>query len=162
MDLYMSQFPKYPYILERLKGGSGDVLLDLGCCFGQDLRKLVFDGAPLNSIYGAELRPEFLDLSYELFQDEEIFKPRLLTGDIFDIRNTDLVALIGKVDIVYASAFIHLFDWDEQILCCIGIVNILKPQKGSLVYGRQAGRAKAGPVRNLRDQDSNNCIYMYV
>jgi SAM-dependent methyltransferase len=160
MNLYMSRFPEYPSIVKRLKEGKGEVLLDLGCCLGQDLRKLVFDGVPLNNIYGAELRPEFLDLSYELFQDELNFRSRLIVGDILDIHNSGLANLVGKVDIVYAGAFIHLFDWDHQVLCCVGIVNLLKPQRGSVVYGRQAGRSEAGRVCNLRAQDTNKTIYV--
>lgn len=158
----MSRFPEYPSILERLKSNRDEILLDLGCCFGQDLRKLAFDGVPLERIYGAELRPEFVELSYELFQDAEHMKSRLVVGDIFDIPNTGLANLAGKVDIIYASAFIHLFDWDSQVACCVGIVNLLKPQKGSLVFERQAGRSEPIQVRNLREQDKNKTIYMYV
>jgi len=156
----MSRFPEYASILERLKLNEDDILLYLGCCFGQDLRKLVFDGAPLEKLYGAELRPEFIELSYELFHDAEKIKPRLVVGDIFDIPNTGLASLAGRVDILYASAFIHLFDWDGQVACCVGIVNMLKPKKGSIVFGRQAGRSKAIRTRNLRNHDDNRMIYM--
>lgn len=162
LDFYMSRFPEYPSILERLKSNRDDILLDLGCCFGQDLRKLAFDGAPLERIYGAELRPEFVELSYELFQDAENMKSRLVVGNIFDIPSTGLANLAGKVDIIYSSAFIHLFDLDGQVECCIGIVNLLKPQKGSLAFRRQAGRFEPIQVRNLRDHDENKTIYLYV
>ena len=44
LQLYMSQNPVYGEVLYRLK--KGERLLDLGCCFGQDIRKLVHDGVP--------------------------------------------------------------------------------------------------------------------
>lgn len=44
LQLNMSLSPVYDEVLCRLK--KGEKLLDLGCCFGQDIRKLVHDGAP--------------------------------------------------------------------------------------------------------------------
>ena len=44
LELNMSLSPTYGNVLSRLKGG--DKLLDLGCCLGQDIRKLVYDGVP--------------------------------------------------------------------------------------------------------------------
>lgn len=39
LDLSMSQRKEYPEIVRRLKGG--EKILDLGCCFGQEIRQLV-------------------------------------------------------------------------------------------------------------------------
>lgn len=39
LDFNMSSESYYPEILSRLK--NGEQLLDLGCCFGQELRQLV-------------------------------------------------------------------------------------------------------------------------
>ncbi|KAN0112694.1 hypothetical protein V8E51_005645 [Hyaloscypha variabilis] len=59
LDLSISHSPYYPTILERIKAGEN--FLDLGCCFGQDLRKLAADGAPSGHLYGSDL-PSFLHL----------------------------------------------------------------------------------------------------
>ena len=40
----MSVHPVYDEVVSRLKKDSK--LLDLGCCFGQDIRKLIHDGVP--------------------------------------------------------------------------------------------------------------------
>lgn len=39
LDLNMCNQPYYPEVLERVK--NGEKILDIGCCFGQELRKLV-------------------------------------------------------------------------------------------------------------------------
>lgn len=44
LQLNMSLSPAYDEVLSRLKNEQR--LLDLGCCFGQDIRKLVHDGVP--------------------------------------------------------------------------------------------------------------------
>lgn len=44
LQLNISLSPVYDEVLFRLK--KDEKLLDLGCCFGQDIRKLVQDGVP--------------------------------------------------------------------------------------------------------------------
>lgn len=43
----------YASIIERLKAGS--TLLDIGCFLGQDLRRLVADGAPPDKLYAIDI-----------------------------------------------------------------------------------------------------------
>ena len=57
-------------------------LLDIGCCFGQDERKLVADGAPPQNIYGADLHRGFIELDYDLFLDWEKLTSKFFTGDV--------------------------------------------------------------------------------
>lgn len=113
MDFYITQLPEYPTILTRLK--SGDALLDLGCCFGHIMRQIVFDGAPSENLTGTDLRPEFIELGYELFRDRAIFKSDFVTGDILDEDDEGLASLNGRFDVVHAAAFFHLFDWSTQV-----------------------------------------------
>lgn len=142
LDLSISQSPHYSDILSRLKSGE-ETFLDLGCCFGQDLRKLVSDGAPSEHLYGSDLRQDFWDLGYELFQDGRALKSRFLAADIFD-ENSSLQELDGKVDILYASSFLHLFNLELQHNICERIVRLLKPKAGSILLGRQVGHVEAG------------------
>lgn len=53
LDLALCKQPSYGTMLQRLKAGAKYV--DIGCCIGQDIRKLVADGAPGENLYGAEL-----------------------------------------------------------------------------------------------------------
>lgn len=131
--------PIYPEILKRLIG-SKQTLLDMGCCFAQDIRKLVFDGAPSENIYGAELRREFIDLGYDLFRDRDTLKSTFVIGDIFDdSAESWFHELEGILDIIYAASIFHLFDWKEQVRMAERVVGLLKPVKGSMVLGRQRG-----------------------
>jgi len=136
LDLCLSRSPSYALILSRLQNGAS--LLDLGCCFAQDLRKLVHDGAPSSNLYGAELKPEFMSLSYELFFDKNTFGAHFMQADIFDPEGP-LKELEGKVDIVQIGLFLHLWDLEGQTRACERIVGLLKQEKGVLVTGQQVG-----------------------
>lgn len=122
----------------------------MGCCFGQDLRKLAADGAPSENLYGSDLRPEFFDLGYKLFRDKATLKSKFLVGDVFD-SSSPLSELDGKIDIIYAASFLHLFGYEDQIKVCNRIVKLLREKKNSVVLGRQVGNVDAGePLRNDR------------
>lgn len=116
------------------------LFLDLGCAFGQDIRRLVADGVDSRKCYGSDLRLEFMDLGYELFRDKETLQSRFIEGDIFD-ANTSLKQLDQKCDIVRAAAFFHLFSWDNQKIVAHRVAKLMRPQKGSLVVGAQVGHS---------------------
>lgn len=141
LDLSISQSPYYTTLLSRLK--TGEKFLDLGCCFGQDIRKLVADGAPAENLYGSDLRPEFFALGYELFRDREKLASTFLVGDVFD-PSSELARLDGQLDVVHAASFLHLFCYEDQIRVCVRIVKLLRERTGSVVLGRQIGHLVAG------------------
>ena len=60
----------------RMKNGEN--FLDLGCCFGQDLRELVADGAPSENIYGLDIEGPLIDVGYDLFMDRGKIKSTLV------------------------------------------------------------------------------------
>ncbi|TVY82076.1 Methyltransferase ausD [Lachnellula suecica] len=143
IDLTISRSPSYSLVLERLKKGAS--LLDLGCCFAQDLRKLVHDGAPSENLWGAELKGDFLELGYELFLDRESFKAHFMEADVFDMEGP-LKQLEGKMDLVQIGLFLHLFDLEGQNKACDRVVGLLKPEKGVFILGQQIGSLEAGPM----------------
>ena len=122
-------------------------LLDLGCCFAQDLRRLAYDGAPTECLYGTDLRLDFMELGYKLFLDREKFHAKLVAGDVFK-PNAELDQLNGQIDIIQASSFFHLFDYDEQKTVAKRCIVLLKPQKDSLICGRQVGNVNAGDFQH--------------
>lgn len=68
----MSFHHSHPPILSLLKASQSQyTLLDRGCCFAQDVRKLVDDGARPQNLYACDLKGEFLDVGYDLFKDKE-------------------------------------------------------------------------------------------
>ena len=155
----MSQSRLYPEILERLKR-SKQTLFDLGCCFAQDIRKLVSDGVPGENLYGLELRQSFVDLGYELFRDKESLKATFIVGNsLEEVPPSGLEALRGKVDIVYAGSVLHLFPLDEQIRLARLIVSLLRPVPGSLILGRQRGSTEPGEYEHRTDE--NKTMYRH-
>jgi SAM-dependent methyltransferase len=129
------------------RGTSPRTFLDLGTCLGQDIRKLIFDGVPMESVYGADILTEFVDIGYDLFGDEERL-PRshfVAPADIFD-DSSPLKELDGKVDIVHANSVFHLFSWDDQVKAAKRVIRLMRPQKGSLILGSQIAHPEPGEV----------------
>ncbi|TLD32234.1 methyltransferase domain-containing protein [Venturia nashicola] len=149
LTLSLSQSPRYGEILQRLR--KGETLLDVGCCFGQELRKLVDDGVPPAQLYGVDLEPIFVNFGYELFRDREKFHATFLFGDMFQHSPDTFESLAGKINVVWASSFLHLFGWEDQLSLCNRIVGFLKRKKGSTILGRQLGSVVPGnfPLQDL-------------
>lgn len=137
-----AQHALYLEILTRLKTGD-EKFLDLGCAFGQDIRKLVVDGVDSSHCYGSDLLPDFIELGYELFQDKGKLQTKFFAANVFD-ETSSLAELNGTIDIISTNAFFHLFNWDQQKKASLRVVRLLKPKKDSLVVGRQLGSAKPG------------------
>lgn len=142
LDLGIGTHKLYPEILERMKTGQQNYL-DLGCAFAQDVRRLVADGVDSSKCYGSDLRLDFLEIGYELFNDKQTLKSKFIAADIFDTESP-LAELNGKVDILEASSFFHLFSWDEQKQIAHRVVQLMQPLEDSLVIGRQVGCLKPG------------------
>jgi hypothetical protein len=106
-------------------------------------RHQVFDGAPSTNMYGSDLRAEYFDLGYELFRDKDSFRATFLAADVFE-EPSPLTELAGRLDMVYAGSFFHLFDHAQQLAVAKRCAQLLAPRPGSLLVGRQVGNAAAG------------------
>ncbi|CAJ2505429.1 Uu.00g128230.m01.CDS01 [Anthostomella pinea] len=144
----IGQSEHYHDALQRLK--SGQNLLDLACCFGQDLRKLVIDGAPPENVVGSELEQGFIDLGYELFNDSpEKLKAKFIAADFFDNSGSPAPGLEEhSYDMIHAASFFHLFGWDEQVAAWDRALKMLKPKPGSMIFGRQTAVARATVLKH--------------
>jgi len=120
-----------------------ETYLDLGCCFGQDIRRLVHDGAPSENFYGSDLRLDFMELGYNLFRDRDSLKSKFIASDVFD-PEAEIEQLDGRVDILHAASFFHLFDLEQQKQIARRVVKLLRPRKNSLLLGRHVGNVKGG------------------
>ena len=177
LDLDLSVHPLYQRVLDILTSDlktpniPQTTFLDLGCCLGQDIRKLISDLLETTSniqlphpprieiakrLYGADLRPEFIQLGYELFNDEESTLPRnhfTAPADVFETSPTaPLAALDGKVSVLNCTAVFHLFSWDEQkklaarclkLLNRSGIASKDGSSKKALLLGAQTANVTA-------------------
>lgn len=151
----IGESPQYQEALKRVK--SGETLLDQACCFGQDIRKLVYDGAPAENITGSELERGFIELGYELFQDKEKLKARFTSGDFFAAETAGLRE--QSFDMVHAASFFHLFSWDGQVEAVSKALRLLKPKPSSMIFGRQICVDEAGSMKHSSAQ--NGEIYRH-
>jgi len=133
----------YPEVLNRIR--DGETFLDLGCCVGQDIRKLVYDGAPSENLIGVDTEPRFLNLGYELFNDREKLKAHFYAEDVFD--ENFLSEWRDRIDIVFLGSFLHLFSFEQQEIVLRQLVKLLKKRKGSLVFGRHLGTESGGLLK---------------
>ncbi|KAI0844402.1 hypothetical protein F5Y00DRAFT_266560 [Daldinia vernicosa] len=151
-ELNLCTHPAYQeHVLNPLKQACPDgavepLFLDLGSCFGQDLRKLVYDGARASRIWASDIDPELINLGFKLFKDEHKL-PRdhfPCPGDLLSNSPEDkLRALDDKVTILHLSHVFHCFSPEEQKVVINRCLRLLRKDTGQpvLVIGIQGGSA---------------------
>ncbi|KAI8965518.1 hypothetical protein F5Y11DRAFT_293717 [Daldinia sp. FL1419] len=152
INLTLLSHPLYDTILERLSAPSA-TYLDVGCCFGQDLRQLVQDGIPSDRLIGLDVSQALMDLGYDLFLDRETIRSRFVIADVFKGAEqgpvwTDLEK--RGVDVMHCSAFLHLFTLEDQISAAKNLARLMK--QDGMIVGRQMGSVKPGNVAAVRNQ----------
>ncbi|KAI0084617.1 hypothetical protein BDY19DRAFT_521616 [Irpex rosettiformis] len=161
VNLMMAANPIYP---EVLTAGRNDntALVDVGCCMGSDVRKIVSDGYPAINVLGVDLRQEFLDLGYRLYGPSRDIN--FFTSDIFEIPYPvpkaapaddtpfssvkDLLQLRGRITHFYTGALFHLFDESTQYALALRVAELLKREPGGVVFGRHQGLVEAGYIND--------------
>ncbi|KAI0102732.1 S-adenosyl-L-methionine-dependent methyltransferase [Nemania sp. FL0031] len=135
------QDPLFQAVVERLKApGSGEVFLDVGCCLGHVIRQLIAQGVPSERLYGIDLQARFLDFGYDLFRDRDSTRATFVAGDMLWDKDPGLEGLSGKVDIIYASAFFHLFERENQVKVAKRMIKFLKPDiETAMIFGYNGG-----------------------
>ncbi|KAI0313146.1 hypothetical protein OF83DRAFT_579381 [Amylostereum chailletii] len=162
--LKIARLPAYPDLLRLGKERKGAILLDLGCCFGNDAYKAVQDGYPSENVIASDLSKPLWDLGYELFRaTPESFPVAFVAGDVLDPSFlavpdpanlsppptspppalntlTSLNPLRGHISAVFAGAFFHLFSFPLQTQLARQVASLLSPLPGSLIFGKHGGR----------------------
>ncbi|KAJ7589980.1 hypothetical protein C8J56DRAFT_1004084 [Mycena floridula] len=148
LRLKISKLSGYKHVLKIGKERPGVILLDIGCCFGNDIRRAVQDGFPVEGIIESDLR-------------EETFPAAFVAGDAFDpsfiarretfeeVPNSaapNLTSLQGYVSAIHAPAFFHLFNEEKQFELAKQITALLSPLPGSIILGAHT----ALPVNGFR------------
>jgi len=167
--LKISRLPPYQDLLKIGKLRSGAIFLDIGSCFGNDPRKAIADGYPMENVVTSDLRPEFADLGHKLFRTtQETYPITFVPGDAFDPEHlkvvppftsadapaagaapdlrslTSLNPLHGRVAAIHASSFFHLFDEEGQLHLARALAGLLSPEPGSMIFGLHLGLAEKG------------------
>ncbi|KAK2616406.1 hypothetical protein QQS21_000647 [Conoideocrella luteorostrata] len=140
LDLSLSRHDLYPRILADIKEGRR--FLDVGCCMAQDIRKMVYDGAPAENLWALEVQGEFIDLGYKLFRDghgDGRLKAHFVTADLLDRTEPQLQAVQGTFGIVQMGMILHIWDRQGQLAACRRVVELLRPEPDSLVVGQCVG-----------------------
>jgi SAM-dependent methyltransferase len=139
---------RFQSALERLqRKGSTDRFLDVGCFVGQIARAFAFSGVDTEKLYGTDLEQAYLDLGFDLFRDEhKMRREHFIAGDMLqEPRDPRLDAFVGKITLINASSFFHLFDLPQQIKAAKRCVEFLDPDaQDAMIFGRMTGRADPG------------------
>lgn len=141
LDIEINRTPCYDEIKQRI--AAGENYLEVGCCFAQELRKLVIDGAPPENLYGTDLDLSFVELGYELFRDKDRLKSQFIAADIL-APDSAVDALRGQMSIINAGYFFHLFSWEDQLTAGKRLVGLLSKENGN--KGLITGRHVAGEI----------------
>ncbi|KAA1474302.1 hypothetical protein DENSPDRAFT_323230 [Dentipellis sp. KUC8613] len=166
----------YQQLLKLGKERPDALLLDVGCCFGNDVRKAIFDGFPMENVVTSDLNGELWELGHALFKTTpDKFTVPFVRGDIFDPAHLALVTpplatsstpptprpdiytltslnpLRGHVSAIYASSFFHLFTETQQLELARKLAGLLDPRPGSMIFGMHAGDKTKGVAIGPQD-----------
>ncbi|KAI2610320.1 uncharacterized protein GGS25DRAFT_521120 [Hypoxylon fragiforme] len=151
LSLKFTLDPPYQIALNRLLAPrSKATFLDVGCCVGQVLRQLAYDGVDSSRLYGTDIEPRFLEAGYDLFRDRGRFKATFVIGDMLSQGDSGsnyggLNRLHGRMNIIHATSFFHLFSWENQILAAQRMVRFLDPSDPDvMIFGRHVGTTTPG------------------
>jgi len=170
--LKMWRLSPYQDLLRTGKSRKDAIFLDIGCCVGNDARKLVADGYPLEQVVTSDLRQEFADIGHKLFRTTQGTYPiAFVPGDAFDPKHLDTVPplasvheptdspegsaldlcsltslnpLQGRVFAIHASSFFHLFSEERQLYVARALAGLLSPEPGSVIFGLHVGNPEKG------------------
>ncbi|KAJ3574693.1 hypothetical protein NP233_g1602 [Leucocoprinus birnbaumii] len=170
--LKISRLPAYKYLMQLKDDRPGAILLDAGCCsdratVGNDLRKAVADGWPVENAIATDLEAEFWKYGHELFKSTpETFPAGFIAGDLLSDETLtpqtrfytppttarpsnlqslkSLTPLNGHISAIHASSFFHLFDEERQANLAKRLASLLSPEPGSIIFGRHGGLPEKG------------------
>lgn len=139
---------------------------------GTDVRKLALDGFPPNRIIACDLRNDFIEAGFDLFNDRNACDISFFADDIFDLsfeeqanisskpsdvplsKVATLKDLQGRIKYVYTGALFHLFNEETQTALAERVASLLRvpteaslgepPVNGCVIFGRHQGRQPAG------------------
>ncbi|KAK2031632.1 methyltransferase domain-containing protein [Colletotrichum zoysiae] len=138
LDFNLAEQPSYAQIIARLQEPEARHL-EIACCVGQDLRRLVYDGVDSGKTTGVELEPDYIEAGYELFRDRGRLRTRFVVADLLDDGNAELAGLDGSFDTAHMGLFLHLWDREGQMAVLRRVIRLLKQRPGATMVGTTSG-----------------------
>ncbi|CAI4215730.1 unnamed protein product [Parascedosporium putredinis] len=94
-------------------------------------------------------------IGFELFRDRHRTPAGFVVGNMMDDVDEGLEKIDGRISIVHASNFWHLFNWTQQLAMAVRLVRFFKMgEKRAMIYGRHVGTHKAGSQLKARHPSS--------
>ncbi|KAF8905736.1 hypothetical protein CPB84DRAFT_1835288 [Gymnopilus junonius] len=145
--LKIARDPAYKNVIKLLQTHNDPIFLDIGCCFGNDARKLVHDGWPAENVIASDLQAGFWRYGHELFKSTpETFTAAFIPGSLNTL--TSLTPLRHRISAIHASAFFHLFSEERQLVLAKRLAVLLLPKSGSIIFGQHV----VMPVKGIRTE----------
>jgi SAM-dependent methyltransferase len=83
-------------------------LLDYGCGTGDNIRQLIRDGKPLETITAFDINRASIDLGFDLYRDSADI------ADLFTVSETFPFG-VAEFDTVYSASVLHVIDDDKEL-----------------------------------------------
>ncbi|KAI0032330.1 hypothetical protein K488DRAFT_78529 [Vararia minispora EC-137] len=161
--LMMSANKTYPLVLEKGRADPEALFLDVGCCMGTDVRKLLHDGFPGAQVLACDLLPDFIALGHKLYRDKDICPVHFFAADMYEIplvapieppipSNVPLGEikkmsdLLGRLSFVYGGALFHLWDESTQHALALRFALLLRVDKPAIIFGRHQALPEPGYI----------------
>ncbi|RCI05357.1 hypothetical protein CU098_013520, partial [Rhizopus stolonifer] len=108
--------------------------LDIGCCTGTDLRKLLLDGYPKDYLIGIDIEECYIECGYELFKDSPTTCPiQFMVNDLFSLDEKH--PLCDSISILHVGSVFHLFSDNQMVHEFLNKITWLLKAGGVLVGG---------------------------
>ncbi|KAE9411501.1 hypothetical protein BT96DRAFT_952531 [Gymnopus androsaceus JB14] len=154
LKLDMSGLPTYPHLLDIGRELKNPIFLDIGCCFGVDVRKAIADGFPAQNIIASDLRPELWELGHALFQSTPSSFPVAFVPESPLNTVKSLNKLKGRMNAIHISRLFHLFTEQQQLELAHRLAKLLSPSPGSMIFGQHRGSDVPGVKVNTLGETS--------
>ncbi|KAJ6537692.1 hypothetical protein B0H19DRAFT_1213596 [Mycena capillaripes] len=163
----------YEHVLNLGKTIPGAILVEVGCCLGNDARNIANDGFPAENIIASDLREDFWTVSHKLYRNPpKEFAGTFIPGDVLDPEFLDLMPILnevpegaapdlrslealnllhGRVSVIHTGSFFHLFPQEKQLEIARKFAGLLSPRSGSMIFGCHGGLPTKGYMLGSRE-----------
>jgi len=173
-----TRIAKNPFYDDSIKSNISDLfILDIGCCVGSDMRKLILDGASPDKMLGVDLESRFFEVGFEIFEDKEKLPNNLFIQGDFTEETNFIEKIISAMkerkediqnykfeenfDLIQLGAVLHLLT-EEKVSKLLRLIfnNLLKKNNGCLIgqtigiVSNPSGFTQTGDLRYLHSSES--------